>query len=144
VIRCRDGSSARLGSRHPGTRTCQSVEVQMGETGRKSKRREGQGRVYAPLAIGSHRSCSLTSNSYPRPCACASSVRSIGWSSSGEWTGTAASSLTCWVMAPCICSGVDDMVAGRRVCAGGLRSNSLATTSLRTTGDLAAESATVV
>jgi hypothetical protein len=86
--------------------------IRRGADGRKTRANqndeEGQGTVYAPLAIGSHRSCSLTSNSYPSPCACASSVRSMGWSSSGDWTGATPSAL-------CGCSGVDDMLADSRL-----------------------------
>ena len=61
---------------------------------------EGWGVVYAPFAIGSHRSCSLTSNSYPSPCACVSSAfLSICWSSSGDCGGST----------PSFFGGVDDM-----------------------------------
>jgi hypothetical protein len=86
------------------------------ETTRKSRGSRGQGRGYAPLAIGSHRSCSLTSNSYPSPWACASAPsRSMCASSpSGDWACTTLSSgfvCDCGSIDPGIFSGVDDMLA---------------------------------
>lgn len=90
---------------------------------RKSKRREEAREIDVPLAIGSHRSCSLTSNSYPSPCACVSSAFLSMGSSSGDWAGST----------PSFFGGVGDILsAGCWYGAYALASNSLASTSLET------------
>jgi hypothetical protein len=48
--------------------TCRKEREERKSNERRDYRKEGD----APFAIGSHRSVSLTSTSYPVPCACAS------------------------------------------------------------------------
>jgi len=70
VIRHRDEVGARLS--HVQTAAIRRrADVHAFGAG-KSDGKGRRGEVDAPLAIGSHRSCSLTSNSYPSPCACVS------------------------------------------------------------------------
>jgi len=108
----RDSTQRRAEGGYVGIQRCRGRKRRRagGRDGvHKSKRGHEARRADVPLAIGSHRSCSLTSNSYPCPCACVSSAfRSMG-SSSGDAAGSTRSLL----------GGVADMLSAG--CCDGLR-----------------------
>jgi hypothetical protein len=74
VIRRADEADARLAGMRASSEAVsgQADDLQTGARARTNQRAEGRREIDPPLAIGSHRSCSLTSNSYPSPCACVS------------------------------------------------------------------------